>query len=411
MQTGARFGSVLLAYLVAVALVITLVPFEFIRPATLRFDLTVAPSDVIANVLLFFPLGFLARLSFGARGGRLAWRILLAGLLLSGAIECLQEFERARFPSPIDVATNGVGVWFGAMVHDRVVRRLAVDAGLLGRLSLELPLMGIVYLLIPLLWLDSLAIGGTAERVLLTVPLGLFGVVVLTSIHRHQWHLSGTLSHAELALLAGGWFLVGAFPALPERPVLMAVVALIITGTAFLLALSPRWLAEDRRYEVWAIRRGLPFLAAYLLVLATPLGPFGPSSQLNWTLGIGEEAGTVTILRYLELLGGLTLLGYIIAELRGRREERFRKSVAIVCLWVVPPVTFCEVLRGFEPGGAGAGRWLSLIAGALFGALVYHLQRDHVRALVELRIRAISFPAIERGSGHSAGLSSAARTD
>ena len=63
----------------------------------------------------------------------------------------------------LDVLTNSLGAWLGALAHDRLSKQSTFDARLVGRLSLELPLMGLVYLLVPLLSLASLAHG--SERV------------------------------------------------------------------------------------------------------------------------------------------------------------------------------------------------------------------------------------------------------
>jgi VanZ family protein len=119
-HTGARLGRAVLAYVAAVVLVITLEPFAFRRPVAVELTWWAADGpwrgwfDVLANVALFLPLGFLAALtrSAGDRGARGAARARVAfagGALLSAAVECVQVLEPGRYPSPTDVLTNAPG--------------------------------------------------------------------------------------------------------------------------------------------------------------------------------------------------------------------------------------------------------------------------------------------------------------
>jgi glycopeptide antibiotics resistance protein len=71
--------------------------------------------DVVANVLLYMPLGFL--LSRPARSSRRDALIALAlGVGLSIGIEWTQVYSHARVPSVTDVIANGAGAWLGVAV-------------------------------------------------------------------------------------------------------------------------------------------------------------------------------------------------------------------------------------------------------------------------------------------------------
>ena len=63
--TGTRLAIALLGYVALVIVLLTLNPFYFALPVRPRLSLRVVPSDVVANVLLFLPLGFLYRLTSG----------------------------------------------------------------------------------------------------------------------------------------------------------------------------------------------------------------------------------------------------------------------------------------------------------------------------------------------------------
>ncbi|HEX6050246.1 MAG TPA: VanZ family protein, partial [Gemmatimonadaceae bacterium] len=149
-DTGARLATALLAYLAVVTAVVTLLPFEFAVPVQPRVMLSGGVVDVVANVVLFVPLGFLYAVSRADQPTR-ASRIFLAGLATSAILETLQLFEASRYAAISDVLANGTGAYLGAVVQRRLARRISMDARTVGKLSLELPVMGLVYLLVPLL--------------------------------------------------------------------------------------------------------------------------------------------------------------------------------------------------------------------------------------------------------------------
>ena len=126
-------------------------------------------------------------------------------------------------------------------------------------------------------------------------------------------------------------------------------------------------------------------LAAYLLLLVAPVAGFSASS---WRGALGFEAmrgswGTTPVLHVVEAVAAFTLLGFMLAEFRGRREARFRGGVLHVVGWCGGAALIAEALEGFrQDGGASGARWLLLVTGALYGAWLYHLQRAHVRRLL-----------------------------
>jgi glycopeptide antibiotics resistance protein len=74
-------------------------------------------GDVVANVLLYLPLGYCLTLSWPARwkrGAGLACAVLL-GAMLSLGVELLQAHLRFRVPSLTDLIFNAAGTGFGAL--------------------------------------------------------------------------------------------------------------------------------------------------------------------------------------------------------------------------------------------------------------------------------------------------------
>ena len=385
-MTGTALGAALLAYMLGVTLIITLLPFHFDWPARWRVMFTGGPVDVIANVLLFIPLGFLFQLARRNVHRHSTLTVLWIGALLSMAIESAQLFERERFTSLLDVTTNALGAWIGALTFDRVARTTRVDGRMIGRLSLELPLMGLVYLLIPLLWLNATSSGGQVERGLLALLLGVFGAGLLGGMQRHHF---GPTRGLDSRATAGGaviWFLAGGFPSLPSRPGVFLGGAVVVGAAAWWHGTRPFTLtANNRRFEVPLLISAAPAYGAYLALLTLlPL----VEGVADWRMGFGfpgvaSEWTKIEILRFLELVAAFTLLGYMIAEYRGRVVHRYSGAIPRLLGWGVTVAVLGEGVRGLHAGhGASAARGVLLLAATLYGGWLYYLQRQHVLHLL-----------------------------
>jgi hypothetical protein len=373
-----RLGGALLAYLSGVVLLLTLAPFRFGVPEHFDVLLSGPWSDVAANVVLFLPLGFVYRLGRPERT-RGALHALGFGLLLSGFIECTQLFEPERYTSLVDVATNALGAALGSALHDAAQRRLRLGERRAGRLALELPLLGAVYLLLPLLWLVALP-GDVGAGVLTRAALlGLFGAVLLGAVQHHYLGPAGVLSSGGVRLAAALWFLVGGFPLLLARP--LPVLALAV-GVAAVAGWGARRPGAERRFEVPALRAALPFYTLYLALLALlPLRHAADAWQLSLAFPPSHDGLALPgMMELLEVVAAFTLLGYLVAELGGRSEQPFQEAARRVGVLAAGAALGLEVARGWAAGeSASALRFLLLVAAALQGGWIYHLQRAHVR--------------------------------
>jgi hypothetical protein len=89
------------------------------------------------------------------------------------------------------------------------------------------------------------------------------------------------------------------------------------------------------------------------------------------------------VLRIVEMVAAFTLLGYMLAEFRGRLEARFWDGAPHIAMWSGSVALVAEVLEGFRmDGGASALGWVVLVGASLYGSWIYHLQRAHVRRLL-----------------------------
>ncbi len=164
----------LLGYFLGIIVVITLTPFSFHIPSHFEVITTGTWFDVVTNVLLFVPLGFLYPLTRQGEDPS-PLHVFFAGALLGTAIETAQLFDVDRYTSVLDVVTNASGAGLGALFLGAVNRRIRASSRLAGRLSLEIPLMGLIYLTVPLLLTASLSALDDPRRLVALLPLGLLG--------------------------------------------------------------------------------------------------------------------------------------------------------------------------------------------------------------------------------------------
>lgn len=384
-RSGRRLGVALFGYMMVVTLIITLLPFQFAWPQQWRLNTEMTVIDVVGNILLFLPLGFLFRAGAAHRSQHAALRVMAGGLLLSLSIEMMQLFEVERYTSPVDVLTNASGALLGALLYQFVDRSVRIDGRTIGRLSLELPLMGLVYLLVPLLWLNALAGWNNPLHALTSLLLGVVGATVLGGLQYHHFGPDRGLRARWLVAIAVVWFVGGTFPGLSQGPTVTVVGALVVALLAWYRGVIRPVAPWQRRYEVPVLTSALPAYAAYLVLVNTiPLREGIGAWTIGWGFGgTAESWGRTQILGLLELVAGFTLLGYMIAEYRGRSHQSLQRTFARLTRLTLVACVIVEGLRGFQIGyGASVLRVVVLFAASTYGAWLYFVQRSHVRKLL-----------------------------
>ena len=346
-------------------------------PDHVTFTFGSSLKNLILNILLFLPIGFFYGLTTKRRGA------LVVGACLSFGIETMQLFIPSRTPSVTDILTNTLGAGLGSLAYDLISRRLAISSATVNRLRLETPLMGLVYLLVPLLWIDVLALHEAPNRWLLTISLGICGAIIFSDLFRHWWDIVNYRTAAYSSLAAGTWFLIGEGPRLLSSPYLLAIGFGISLLTAVITLLRPS--IRDRRFERNTLKRLVPSFGLYvaLLTLGFPFHSLGP-----WQVFFGftdrmSEKSLYALYPRLEYLAAFTVIGYLIAEWRGRLELSLSQDLPRL-LAIASCVAFAlELLSGFQIGrGASIVRLILAVAGALSGGTIYHLARAHVRFLL-----------------------------
>ncbi len=386
--TALRLGRAVLAYLVAITVMITLAPFRFAGQPTHGFTAVWTWSDLVMNIVMFVPLGFVYQLTRPA-GSPVQWiRVLALGLALSGGIEVVQLFESTRFSSVFDLATNTAGAVLGAWCYAVALRRIE-GRSTVKTLALELPLMGLVYLLVPLMWLIGLASDG-GSRVWLVLPVTAVAGGVLGTVYAAYIEPSRNVSRIWLVVAALSWVAISLLPgAIRERDLILASIAMVLS-TAWLRSLSTGRYREQygtRRFEIPTLRLLMPLFAAYLAL--SSLWPLD-AADLAWrgmfALLPADDASMNGIFVALEHVAAFTLVGYIVAEFYGRDLRQYREIVWQVLRWGGGLSLLLEVVRGFHPHYRASLSMAAYTLGAAFvGGWLYHLQREHVRALLVRR--------------------------
>jgi glycopeptide antibiotics resistance protein len=371
---GARIVRGMLLYVLAMAALAALSPFDFQPIPGRTFALLWLADDAVLNLLLLLPAGFLAALVFeNGLGPRESYALVL-GLLFSLALESSQLYLPSRHPNVADVIGNGIGCWAGALAARRVGRWLS---GFLSQdLVLELPLTGSLYLLVPLLMLHGLA-GADSARVWLALPLALFGATILAALYLQRVARSGALSPARFAIYGAIAFLVSALPTFLRHPVAIASSAASMALLTWVLAIH--WIGGvpgQRRFEASTVRRAAPWFALYLIGLAVSplLGPFGAADG-----GIGANRQA---LQLLETFAALTVTGYLLSELNSRASWSTPMAVTRV-MGAGLLVSLLLELTQLAPASPQARilRLAALAVGAGAGAALHRAQVSLVRAM------------------------------
>jgi hypothetical protein len=139
------------------------------------------------------------------------------------------------------------------------------------------------------------------------------------------------------------------------------------------------------RYERDTLRLLLPVFVVYLLLLALafPIRPFGAWHAIFGFTDRMTDTSVQSLYPRLEQLAAFTVLGYMIAEWRGRLELSPSQDFPRLFLIVISIALVLEFLSGFQSErGASFVRLVLGVTGGLFGGTMYHMSRAHIRFLL-----------------------------
>ncbi len=338
----------------------TLWPFDF-RFRYPRWILGTSLSDVVLNLGLLFPAGFLWRLYRPKAFLPANLDVLVLGLALSGMLEGLQMFL-PRFASPSDILLNGLGAWAGAMLYSRL------DRTWVDHVCLALPLTKVLYLTIPLIGLQTLAARGRYSAIATLIPLAAFSATIAAEIYRQR--LGPEARPLRFMTSFAALFALAALPLWARMPRQGFVLVPISMGLAWVaLRLKPRLQPGERRIEQIALRRALPSLGAFLVLIALP----------RFAGDLGDLGGSAAGMYVLRDAATFSVIGYVFSQLhaRGRFGTKREPRAAIVA--IVVTVVF-GALRSWQLATELPELGMLVAAGTL-GAAIHRAELTVIRAL------------------------------
>jgi hypothetical protein len=175
-----------------------------------------------------------------------------------------------------------------------------------------------------------------------------------------------------------GWFYTGALPILTRFPARVIVFGSALGVVSQLLArVLKAGESTERRFELPTLKRLFPVFLVYLLLVAA----WPTTVPLNeWQVLVNFQEFTpserfVFIFRFIELIAAFTLWGYMIAEMRGRKNESAGKTFSWVLLTALVAFVIVILLKGLPAVIAFSLIETGLItAASLYGAVIYRLQ-------------------------------------
>jgi hypothetical protein len=215
------------------------------------------------------------------------------------------------------------------------------------------------------------------------------GSVIIGAVYVHRFKHDGGVGYTKLSAFTMGWFGLSSLPALfffPAKVACFMAAALVVVLA--IARLGNAGSTSEKRFEIPTIKKILPVYLIYLLLIefwpaALPAGEW-PFADAYRELAFQERI-SVTF-RFIELIAAFTLLGYMIAEIRGRKDETADKTlgwtfgISAITSILIETLKAYPVISSINLYAVGY-----VIAACIYGAVIYRLQ----------------LAAIERQTGHS----------
>ncbi len=379
---------VLFFYMCAVTSVITLIPFRFAFPMDhAKFSLFGGPSDAILNIFLFVPLGFLFHLINFKKMRKWQKHAFVFGFLFSCVIEFLQLFLEKRCTSPTDILMNGLGALLGAYIYQQFNNRMRLrNQRTVGLMVLDLPVTNILFLLIPQLWLNSLAMGRTLQRYWLALLIGLVGVIIITGIYHQRKNFQQIISPLGMAGFTSAWYFIGAALSITKQPFMVLMISAFLGILTFLLAKTGKQKnVQIKSFEIRLIKIIIPIFILYLIgLIYFPL----ISPQMKWQFRFGlsaipEDPPNVVIFSLLEYLAAFSLFGFMVSLWLAKSETALLKKKVVISGIIFGVAGVLELIRGFHPQfESSLTQYLFAGIAGFAGILIYRVQLGSVRKLL-----------------------------
>jgi hypothetical protein len=216
------------------------------------------------------------------------------------------------------------------------------------------------------------------------LPLTLLGARLIAAVQEHHFGPGGVFRKPSIAVVAAGWTTLGVFPVILREPA-MGGGLIVLVALAAALESSMPWVrgrgTKERRFEPAVLRSAIPYIAVYFaVVIFLPLSHGMTDWHFAKRFTLPTESAALQIIRVLEPIAALAMLGYVLAEARGRREMPFTATATRIAGECALIALTMEASRGFQrEAGASAMQFTLMVGASLLGAGIYHHQRQRVR--------------------------------
>jgi VanZ family protein len=362
--------SLLLAYVVAMAMLATLWPLDF-QATPHGWSLETSLEDLALNLALLAPVAFMWRLAGLHRRWPYDLDALALGCGFSLLLECLQTLLPSRCSSPTDVFTNALGAWAGAAAHTRA--RPWLERRLIDQLCLMQPLAKVAFLTLPLVTLQALTSTRSAGAWNMA-PLLVFVAFLGAALARHRLTHGHSLSHMQSVAHA---LVFSAALALVSAPLSLrfpreGLELASMSALAFWLTIrhGVQMPAGERRVEVVAVRRGLPWFGLYIAMIGYQR--FIPGDEYS-------AQGAARGLSVLRDVAAFTVLGYVVSQLHARSGAPGWRARAMVGAYTLSACLVFALLRA-SVGALDPTELLMLGGVAALGAAVHRAELRMIKA-------------------------------
>jgi hypothetical protein len=207
--------------------------------------------------------------------------------------------------------------------------------------------------------------------------LGLFGCGVLSSIYNYHLKTTGIISVNRFSLFVVVWFFIGIGPFMINFPIPATILGIFVWLVFQIIVRLPlKTDSGDKRFELPTLKRYLSLYVIYLLLL----GVFHAAiPAANWPLAQGVQRliydeHIMLAFRLVEFITAFTLLGYVIAEMRGRKNEALETTLCWTFFIAAGSAVLIEIIKTYPAlSNINVASIIIIISAAIYGAVIYRL--------------------------------------
>jgi len=217
----------------------------------------------------------------------------------------------------------------------------------------------------------------------LTFLLGLSGAFLIGMVWKNRWVQHQSFSPRKISLITVCWFMIGVIPSFFKYPLQVMVLVVFIGAFIHLfLQLLQKITLKERRIEQLTLKILFPLYTFYLALL-TYWATHPTSGRIHENFQeFAFNKRIELIFLMVELVASYTLLGYMIAGMRGRKEGWQGYTFGLVFLITLSTAIVTDVMSASSSlAGINIPRIILVTSMSLYGTIIYSLQLNAIQRL------------------------------